>query len=242
MNCANRHMINIVLFLLSMLPAVTLSASFDCDSELNEVEAIICQSEVLNALDEALIFQYNATKNVVYEPDLKQDQIGWIRKQQRACSTEDCLVEEYLTRIYTLRFWNTEAEVSPNRFGYYESKHSVPIYNSNREDWNDSADVVDVLSLAARSQSDLVDVYVRTVTTNGHTCTLEGAGTVRESEIVVDKDQDGAPLPNNCELHLKFYEGQITLSEEELSCKRYHCGMRAGFDGYAFTRFDITKQ
>ncbi|OAN92959.1 hypothetical protein A8B84_20570 [Marinobacter sp. EhC06] len=223
-------------------PHLSHAASFNCDGTLNQIETLICESDVLSALDEALISQYEMTKTITYEPALKRDQIAWIKKKQRKCKSEECLVEAYLERIHTLRFWDRGTKVESRWLGHYEKKHSVPIYNSARRDWEDSTEVVDILSLSAPQPDGTIKTLVHTVTTNGHSCTLNGLGRIKGSEIVVGRDLDGTPLNDDCELKIKFSEGQITLLDPDYSCKSTSCGMRAAFHDITFSRFDKTNK
>lgn len=77
------------------------AASFDCAKAGNTVERTICADPLLNRLDEVLAENYLAMRTAnlgVSARALRAEQAAWLRQRNR-CTTRECLVQSYKTRI-----------------------------------------------------------------------------------------------------------------------------------------------
>lgn len=85
--------------------AVKYRPSFDCTKASTVVEKLICGSEKLSDLDNALNGNYKEAISITSDNGwLKEEQIDWIKNTRNKCQDETCLVGAYEQRIDEL-FW-----------------------------------------------------------------------------------------------------------------------------------------
>ena len=77
-----------------------LAASFDCAKTISQIEKIICNDATLSRLDEDLAVKFR--NSIANSPELRQQQIDWLRNSRDKCETVDCLVTAYHIQIKKL--------------------------------------------------------------------------------------------------------------------------------------------
>lgn len=97
------HKLLCCLLWLSVLPAVSQSASFDCGKAKHPIEQAICQSHELSHVDEELAGQYGQLLVQCTGPaqeDMRNDQRRWVADVRRRFTTgaTDWLMEQYQER------------------------------------------------------------------------------------------------------------------------------------------------
>lgn len=79
---------------------VTFSPSFDCTKASTGAERLICSNQELAALDVDMMAAYKRLANNHPDKDaLKREQNDWMKDQRNTCSTSDCMVIAYRSRI-----------------------------------------------------------------------------------------------------------------------------------------------
>lgn len=77
-----------------------ISPSFDCAKASINAEYLICSNSELAALDVDLMQAYKGLQSV--DPNkqhLKKEQNDWMKKERNICTTTDCMIEAYRSRI-----------------------------------------------------------------------------------------------------------------------------------------------
>lgn len=81
----------------------TFAPSFDCSKALTGPERLICSNEELSSLDVQLMQAYKRARSTTPNKDsLKAALIDWRKNQRDACSTAECMISAYKTRIQSL--------------------------------------------------------------------------------------------------------------------------------------------
>ena len=97
-----RNFLMAALAALTVLPAASRAASYDCHStRLSTVEKSICARPVLSALDERLAAAYKAAR--AQDESVVAEQRQWIATERNHCADNDCLFSAYTARLAALR-------------------------------------------------------------------------------------------------------------------------------------------
>jgi uncharacterized protein YecT (DUF1311 family) len=81
----------------------TFSPSFDCKKASTGPERLICSNQQLASLDVQLMQAYRrAMSSAPNRSSLRVAQIDWNKNQRDACSTAECMISAYKTRIQSL--------------------------------------------------------------------------------------------------------------------------------------------
>lgn len=81
----------------------TFAPSFDCTKASTGAERLICSNQQLASLDVQLTQSYRrAMSSAPNKQLLKAAQIDWEKNQRDACSTAECMISAYKTRIQSL--------------------------------------------------------------------------------------------------------------------------------------------
>jgi uncharacterized protein YecT (DUF1311 family) len=81
----------------------TFAPSFDCKKASTGSERLICSNQQLASLDVQLMQAYRRARRSASNKDsLRAAQIDWIKNQRDACSTAECMIGAYKTRIQSL--------------------------------------------------------------------------------------------------------------------------------------------
>ena len=83
-----------------LFSSLGLAASFDCMKASSQIEKIICDDATLSQLDEELAVKFRSS--IASSPEVRQQQIDWLRNSRDKCETIDCLVAAYRIQIKTL--------------------------------------------------------------------------------------------------------------------------------------------
>lgn len=83
--------------------SATFAPSFDCAKASTGPERLICSNQQLASLDVQLMQVYRRAMSVAPSKNsLKAAQVEWIKYQRNACSTAECMISAYETRIQSL--------------------------------------------------------------------------------------------------------------------------------------------
>jgi uncharacterized protein YecT (DUF1311 family) len=81
----------------------TFAPSFDCTKASTGPERLICSNQQLASLDVQLMQAYRrAMSSAPNKDSLRAAQIDWKKNQRDACSTAECMISAYKTRIQSL--------------------------------------------------------------------------------------------------------------------------------------------
>jgi uncharacterized protein YecT (DUF1311 family) len=81
----------------------TFAPSFDCTKASTGPERLICSNQQLASLDVQLMQAYRRARRSASNKDsLRAAQIDWIKNQRDACSTAECMISAYKTRIQSI--------------------------------------------------------------------------------------------------------------------------------------------
>jgi uncharacterized protein YecT (DUF1311 family) len=81
----------------------TFAPSFDCTKASTGPERLICSNQQLASLDVQLMQAYRrAMRSALNKDSLRAAQIDWIKNQRDACSTAECMISAYKTRIQSI--------------------------------------------------------------------------------------------------------------------------------------------
>jgi hypothetical protein len=77
---------------------------FDCGFAKTDVEHLVCENPVLQKKDAAVnygfvLMQIKYSKEISYQDPIRVDQIYWVSNVRNKCSTVDCLMRAYSSRI-----------------------------------------------------------------------------------------------------------------------------------------------
>ena len=77
-----------------------ISPSFDCAKASIDAEHLICSNSELATLDVDLMQAYKGLQSVYpNKQQLKKEQNDWMKKERNICTTTDCMMEAYRSRI-----------------------------------------------------------------------------------------------------------------------------------------------
>jgi len=113
-----------ILFLLSLLAFSQLlsAASFDCTKAVSRVEKSICSEPLLSELDTLLSRTYKKVlTHTSSRQAVKASQYKWLKIRNK-CDDDDCLKNEYLSRIIELAHREKALTVTGSYTRYYEGK------------------------------------------------------------------------------------------------------------------------
>jgi len=225
----------VVLFLL--VPITSWAVSFDCEKAATAVERLICSDRELGALDDATSAAYKeALKSKGQDEILVHDQKVWLKDTRGACRDAGCIKKVYSERIEELRSWNRDVANSKDYFGVYVIKDKILVYDGDRDRW-EPKEVENCLALAPDGENSVKFSFVL-IHTNGHQCQMDGVATLvgNHLEFRPPSEQGPSEEQNQCLLRIKVRKHSIILEDNELMCRTYYCGARAGIDGWGFDR------
>lgn len=118
---------NIIIISISSLFAVSHSlsgAGFDCTKAGTVVEKTICSNQTLSDLDDFLSFSYKkALANSLHKDAIRATQRDWLGSRRNKCNNdEQCIKNEYLSRIMKLTESGKDASVSGSYERYHQGK------------------------------------------------------------------------------------------------------------------------
>lgn len=101
-------MIKIILFLVLLIPSISIAASFNCQDATRKLEKAICSNEKLSQLDEHMsnyYFKLKATLEDDSSKNLLKQQREWLKQRTKKCKSHSptCLIKLYQSRIFDLR-------------------------------------------------------------------------------------------------------------------------------------------
>lgn len=79
---------------------VAQAASFDCTKAHSPVEKMVCADPALSQLDDELATTFR--RAVANDPQIRQQQLTWLRDTREKCGAVDCLTTAYRTQIQVL--------------------------------------------------------------------------------------------------------------------------------------------
>lgn len=99
-------------------------AGFDCTKAGTVVEKTICSDQTLSDLDDFLSFSYKkALENSLHKNTTRAAQRDWLRSRRNKCNDdEQCIKEEYLSRIMELTDSDKGTSISGDYERYYQGK------------------------------------------------------------------------------------------------------------------------
>lgn len=94
----------ILLLALAVQAEPLLGASFDCTRASSEVERVVCSDSRVSKLDEDYANQFRSAIANASDPEsVRANGRAWLRVVRDACSSAECLVDAYSTRILELQ-------------------------------------------------------------------------------------------------------------------------------------------
>ena len=113
--------------------------------------------------------------------------------------------------------------------GVYKPKFQITVFNGD----NDKDDIFDVENIFEIVPIDNVAAYVKlkTITTNGHTCGMQGIFKYSGSNTLSYIDTSSEAFHGICRMKMNIDNNHIEFSDTNGECKRQSCGARGGYDG-----------
>ncbi len=216
----------------SLLPAAR-AASFDCTRAAHPVERLICASEALGGLDDALAAAYaQATAGTADRAPLVADQRAWLRAARADCRDAACVERRWRERIARLSGWNDTVEPDASVWGRYAFARDMTMFDPARG-VDRGIRVADCLSLAPHADGG-AEIALNLVRVNGHSCGLRGR-LVRDGQGFVFSAPADDPDGGRCRLRVRVKPATIALEDPQRTCQAW-CGARASIDGTEFLR------
>jgi uncharacterized protein len=99
LNLQSRLAYLVAAYLVGLCGSNAMAASFNCESKLSGVEAMICRDDALSGLDDKLLVRYRERLATVEDPQaLIGEQRNWLR-QRTACVDQSCVAKAYHERL-----------------------------------------------------------------------------------------------------------------------------------------------
>ncbi|EIC23551.1 lysozyme inhibitor LprI family protein [Thiorhodovibrio frisius] len=195
------------------------AAGFDCAKAQSWVEKTICADPALSRLDDALTRSYRAAlRKTSKAAALRASQRDWLSNQRDTCSTSDCLISLYRTRLEQLEQVTTDDQVDAGISGQYSRRvdgqpdqNSADIRIRSLGDGTVQVDGNAVLALQTGA-----GLNARTGSFEG-TATLDGK--------LIDFAEGGA---YGCRLMIRLAQNAISVSDDNGQCG----GLNVTFNGH----------
>lgn len=225
-------MIKRILSLLFLVIAVN-SASFNCDKATTAVEKAICANKELGEHDEFLAKVYKTLRNSLDAKGrevLKREQLAWItwrdKEFLKSGNSIDTLIMLYNDRFLTLDY----NYLHPKEFcGTYYYYHPIAMFDPETDSLV-SVKGEDEVTLKALSWDEIA-FSIETISTNAHSCSLEGVA--KRNEWGVYEWENGENPPCRVEISLGAESDIFINTPSTENCKNY-CGLHGNIDNYTF--------
>jgi uncharacterized protein len=207
------------------------AASFDCQKAATPIEKAICANADLNLADEQMGDLYRAIRDVANEQEaalLKTEQRQWLTERIENCTdlAPACLLNLYQHRLddFDVRLRALRDHQFPETLVYLVP-HEIQMVDPNAKDGWSSGTAEDCFSAQLQNDNELAFTYF-SITTNAHTCQLDGTATREGAEFIWKSDEQDV----TCTLHFELQDGVLQIKHDESTDCTYYCGARAAVE------------
>lgn len=111
--------------------------------------------------------------------------------------------------------------------GVYKPKFQITVFNPDGEELHDVENIYEIVPI------DDVAAYVKlkTITTNGHSCRMQGIFKYTNSKNFSFIDTSNEAFQGICRMKMTIEEDHIKFTDPNNVCKKQSCGVRASYDG-----------